>query len=155
MPARSVLPTAETMFSALFLDDRRDMLERPPWGCVATPTLALDYLGVHPQVIWSYSLRRQGPEIEKDAKRLYRNVGRRNLYRFENVLRWLPGGAQKPLWSWSRRWLAALGEKVADDPEAVLKVIAEYEHHPWVNSRPFGFRKLDAGLARLRAAYET
>src|SRR3954452_651656 len=99
MPARSVLPTAETMFSALFLDDRRDMLERPPWGAFPTPTLALDYLGIAPQVLWSYSLRRQGPEIEKDAKRLYKNVGHRNLYRFENVLAWLPGGTHKPLWS--------------------------------------------------------
>src|SRR3954447_18560347 len=153
MPARSVLPAAETVFSALFLDDRRDMLERPPWAACPTPTLALEYLGVSPQVLWSYSLRRQGPEVEKDAKRLYRKVGHRNLYRFESVLRWLPGGAHTPLWSWSRRWLQALGEKVADDPEAVLALIAEYEHHSWVKSRPFGFRKLEHGLARLRAAY--
>src|SRR3954462_11554963 len=116
MPARSVLPTAETMFSALFLDDRRDMLERPPWGACPTPTLALDYLGVSPQVLWSYSLRRQGPEIEKDTKRLYRNVGHRNLYLFSSVLKWLPGGADRPAHSWSHRWLQALGERVADDP---------------------------------------
>src|SRR3954468_6002212 len=112
MPARSVLPTAETMFSALFLDDRRDMLERPPWAACPTPSLALDYLGVSPQVLWSYSLRRQGPEVERDAKRLYKNVGHQTFSRFESVLKGLPGGAQKPIWFWSRRWLAALGEKV-------------------------------------------
>src|SRR3954453_13258092 len=130
MPARSALPTAETVFSALFLDDRRDMLERPPWGACPTPTLALDYLGVSPQVLWSYSLRRQGPEIEKDAKRLYRGVGHRNLYLFSSVLKWLPGDADRPAHSWPRRWLQALGEKVADDPEAGLALIASYEHHP-------------------------
>src|SRR3954452_12139341 len=152
MPARSILPTAETMFSALFLDDRRDMLETPPWGACPTPTLALDYLDIAPQVLWSYGLRRQGPEVERDAKRLYRGVGHRNLYRLENVLRWLPGGAQKPLWSWSRRWLQALGERVADDPEAVIRLTASYETDPRVRNSPFGFRKLEHALARLRVA---
>src|SRR4051812_17826567 len=153
MPARSILPTTETMFTALFHGSRRDILERPPWGAIATPELAIDYLGVHPQVLWSYRLRREGPEVERDARRLYRKVGRRNLYRFENVLRWLPGGERKPLWSWSARWFQALGEKVADDPDDVLALIANYETNPIVKGRPFGFRKLEHGLARLRVAY--
>src|SRR3954454_17869164 len=107
------------MFSALVSGSRDDVLSRPPWGCVATPSLALDYLGVSPQVLWSYTIRRQGPELKKDARRLYRRVGRRNLYRYEAALKWLPGGADKPPWHWTRLWAsAALGERVADDPEA-------------------------------------
>ena len=105
-------------------------LSRPPWGCVATPELALDYLGVRPQVLWSYKLRRQGPEVEKDAKRLYRGVGQRNLYRYEAVLSWLPGGeayVDRP-WHWSRRWLSSIGAgQVADDPEAVLGLVERLE----------------------------
>jgi hypothetical protein len=83
VPARAVLPQAYEMFATLVSGDP---LSRPPWGCVATPSLALDYLGLSPQVLWSYTLRRQGPEVEKDAKRLYRGVGKRNLYRYEAVL---------------------------------------------------------------------
>src|SRR3954454_15350877 len=118
MPARSILPPPYGMFATLL--HGIDMRSRPPWGCVATPSLALDYLGVSPQVLWSYTIRRQGPEIEKDAKRLYKHVGRRNLYRYEAVLQWLPGGeayAARP-WHWTRLWASsAIGERVADDPE--------------------------------------
>jgi hypothetical protein len=153
MPARSILPTTETMFTNMFFGNRKDILERPPWGACPTPELAIDHLGCHPQVLWSYSLRRQGPEVERDARRFYRKVGRRNLYRFENVLQWLPGGEHKPLWSWSARWFRALGEKVADDPEAVIRLIAEYERDPVVKHRPFGFRRIEHGLAHLRVAY--
>ena len=96
VPARKILPQAYEMFALLVSGSRSNMLSRPPWGCVATPSLALDYLGVSPQVLWSYTIRRQGPEVESDAKRLYRNVGRRNLYRYESVLAWLPGGGDRP-----------------------------------------------------------
>src|SRR5690242_14177838 len=88
VPARSILPQAYELYGTYLACVR----SRPSWACVATPELAIDYLGVHPQTLWSYSLRRQGPEVEKDARRLYRKVGRRNLYRFEAVLNWLPGG---------------------------------------------------------------
>src|SRR3954447_21715234 len=91
MPARSILPQAYEMFCTHLACVR----SRPPWGACPTPTLAIDYLGVHPQVLWSYTIRRQGPEVEKDARRLYRRVGRRNLYRYEAALKWLPGGADK------------------------------------------------------------
>jgi hypothetical protein len=44
---------------------------------------------------------------------------------------------------------------VADDAEAVIRLIARLEEtDPDVKGRPFGFRRLDAGLERLRAAYE-
>src|SRR3954453_17901986 len=98
MPARSILPQAYEMFASHLACIR----SRPPWACVATPELAIDYLGVHPQNLWTYKLRREGPEGEKDARRLYRKVGRRNLYRYEAVLNWLPGGeahADRP-WHW-------------------------------------------------------
>src|SRR4051794_16831429 len=115
MPAKSILPHPYEVF-ALHLTGQRS---RPPWACVATPELALDYLGVSPQVLWSYTIRRQGPEIEKDAKRLYKHVGHRNLYMYASVLNWLPGGeayADRP-WHWTRCWASsALGERVADDP---------------------------------------
>ena len=154
MPARATLPQAYEMFAALVSGDP---LSRPPWGCVATPELALDYLGLSPQVLWSYTLRRQGPELERDAKRLYRNVGRRNLYRYEAVLSWLPGGeayADRP-WHWTRLWASsALGEKVSDDPAAVLALIERLERDPRVARRPYAFRNPAKGLARLRAAYE-
>src|SRR3954447_24004208 len=136
MPARSILPQAYEMFSALLSGG--DPRSRPPWGCIATPSLALDYLGVSPQVLWSYTLRRQGPEVEKDAKRLYRNVGRRNLYRYEAVLSWLPGGeayAERP-WHWTRLWASsALGEKVPDDPDAILALVERMERDPVVRGR--------------------
>jgi hypothetical protein len=113
-------------------------------------------LGVSPQVLWSYKLRRQGPEVEKDAWRLVRGAGRRRtIYRYEAVLNWLAGGeayVDRP-WHWSRCWLSSIGERVADDPEAVLALVERMERDPIVRGRPFGFRKLDAGLARLRAAY--
>ena len=102
MPARSILPTAYEMFAPSIVPT---YVSRPPWGCVATPELAIDYLGVHPQVLWSYKLRREGPEVEKDARRLYRGVGRRNLYRYEATLGWLSGGTDRPPWHWSRLWL--------------------------------------------------
>src|SRR4051795_10039990 len=155
MPARSILPRAYEMFATLVSGG--DPRSRPPWGCIATPSLALDYLGVSPQVLWSYKLRRQGPEAEKDPRRLYRGVGKRDLYRFEAVLSWLPGGeayADRP-WHWSRCWLHAIGESVADDPEAVIRLIARLEEaDPAVRNRPYGFRKLEPGLERLRTAYE-
>jgi len=151
VPARAILPEAYSMFAALLSGDP---LSRPPWGCIATPELALDYLGLSPQVLWSYTLRRQGPELERDAKRLYRNVGRRNLYRYEAVLSWLPGGGDRPPWHWTRLWLHSIGERVADDPEAVLGLVERLERDPVVKARPYAFRRLDAGLARLRAAYE-
>jgi hypothetical protein len=147
MPARSILPSAYGMFAPHLAGVRA----RPPWACVATPSLALDYLGVSPQVLWSYTIRRQGPELEEDARRLYRKVGRRNLYRFENVLAWLPGGeayVDRP-WHWARCWLSSIGESVA-----VIRLIARLEEaDPDVKGRPFGFRRLDTGLARLRLAY--
>jgi hypothetical protein len=156
VPARKILPQAYEMFALLVSGSRSDMLSRPPWGCVATPSLALDCLGVSPQVLWSYTIRRQGPEIEKDAKRLYKNVGRRNLYRYEAVLAWLPGGeayVDRP-WHWSRCWLHSIGESVADDPEAVIRLIARLEETDLgVKGRPFGFRDLTKGLGRLRTAY--
>src|SRR3954451_54727 len=102
MPDRSFLPQAYEMFAPLVSGG--DPLSRPPWGCIATPSLALDYLGVSPQVLWSYTLRRQGPGVEKDARILYRGVGKRNLYRYEAVLTWLPGGeayVARP-WHWTR-----------------------------------------------------
>src|SRR3954453_2721969 len=108
VPARSILPQAYEMFATLVSGSRDDVLVRPPWGCIATPSLALDYLGVSPSVLWSYKLRRQSPEIEKDAWRLYRGVGKkRTIYRYEAVLSWLPGGeayVDRP-WHWSRCWL--------------------------------------------------
>jgi hypothetical protein len=106
--------------------------------------------------LWNYKLRRAGPEVEEDAKRLHKKVGRRTLYRYEAVLSWLPGGeayVDRP-WHWSRCWLSSIGESVADDPEAVLARITRLEGtDPVVRNRPYAFRKLDAGLARLRAAY--
>src|SRR3954451_4169522 len=144
------------MFSALVSGSRDDVLSRPPWGCVATPSLALDYLNVSPGVLWSYSLRRQGPEIEKDARRLYRKVGRRNLYRYEAVLNWLPGGeayVDRP-WHWSRCWLSSIGEGGAGDASGVLALTARLEaDDPVVRARPYGFRDLTKVLARLRLAY--
>jgi len=111
-------------------------------------------LGVSPQVLWSYTIRRHGPEIEKDAKRLYKNVGRRNLYRYEAVLAWLPGGGDRPPWHWTRLWASsALGERVADDPEAVLELVERLERDPVVRGRPFTFRNPAKGLERLRSAY--
>ena len=107
---------------------------------MATPELAIDYLGVHPQVLWNYRLRREGPEVEKDARRLYRKAGRRNLYRYEAVLDWLPGGGDRPPWYWTRLWASAIGERVADDPEAVLELVERMERDPIVKGRPFGFR---------------
>jgi hypothetical protein len=44
VPSRSILPAAEGMFTNMFFGGRKDILERPPWGCVATPELAIDYL---------------------------------------------------------------------------------------------------------------
>ena len=46
-----------------------------------------------------------------------------------------------------------MGHAVADSPSAVLHRIAIVETNPRVKGRRFGFRKLDAGLARLAAAY--
>src|SRR3954447_14857348 len=153
MPARSILPQAYEMFCTHLACVR----SRPPWGACPTPTLAIDYLGVHPQVLWSYTIRRQGPEVEKDAKRLHRGVGKRNLYRYEAVLNWLPGGeayVDRP-WHWSRCWLHSIGEGVADDADAVLALIARLEEtDPVVKGRPYGFRNVGKGLERLRAAYE-
>ena len=154
MPARAILPQAYSMFAALLSGDREHTLSRPPWGCVATPELALDYLNVSPQVLWSYTLRRQGPELERDAKRLYRGVGKRNIYRYEAVLSWLPGGGDRPPWYWTRLWAHSIGERVADDPEAVLALVERLERDPVVRARPYAFRRLDAGLARLRACYD-
>jgi hypothetical protein len=153
MPSRSILPTSEEFFTSMFVGDRDEILQRPPWGCVATPELSIDWLGVHPQTLWNYRLRCQGPEAEENARRLYRRVGRRTLYRFESVLSWLPGGADRPIHSWSRRWLEAMGHAVADDPSAVLHRIALVESNPRVKARPYGFRKLDLGLARLAVVY--
>src|SRR3954451_22224911 len=142
------------MFCALIYGGRSDMLSRPPWGCVATPELAIDWLGIHPQTMWNYRLRRMSPGAEPDARRLYRKVGRRIIFRYETVLSWLPGGADRSPWHWSRCWLHAIGESVADAPEAVLALIARLEEtDPDVKDRPFGFRRLDTGLARLRLAY--
>src|SRR3954451_23988806 len=152
MPARSILPPAYEMFATHLAGVR----SRPPWACVATPSLALDYLNVSPQVLWSYKLRRQSPEVERDAKRLYRKVGRRNLYRYEAVLNWLPGGeayVERP-WHWSRCWLSSIGAgQVADDPDAVLALVERLEQDPVVRNRPYGFRNPAKGLERLRAAY--
>src|SRR3954447_21002692 len=128
---------------------------RPPWACVATPELAVD-VEVHPQTLWNYKLRRQGPEVEKDAWRLYRGVGKkRTIYRYEAVLNWLPGGeayADRP-WHWSRCWLSSIGESVADAPDAVLALVERMERDPIVKARPYAFRRLEHGPARLRAAY--
>src|SRR4051794_25614116 len=152
MPSRAILPQAYEIFASHLACVR----SRPSWACVATPELAIDYLGVHPQTMWNYTLRRQGPEPELEARRLYRHVGRRNLYRFEAVLNWLPGGeayVDRP-WHWTRLWASsALGEKVPDDPEAVLALVERLERDPVVRGRPYGFRTLAAGLARLRACY--
>ena len=152
MPARSILPQAYEMFGTHLAGVR----SRPPWGCVATPELAIDYLGVSPQVLWSYKLRRQGPEVEKDAWRLVRGAGRRRtIYRYEAVLNWLAGGeayVDRP-WHWSRCWLSSIGERVADDPEAVLALVERLERDPIVKARPYGFRNPAKGLERLRAAY--
>src|SRR3954469_16119870 len=153
MPARSILPQAYEMFASHLACIR----SRPPWACVTTPELAIDYLGVHPQTLWNYKLRRQGPEVEKDAWLLYRGVGKkRTIYRYEAVLNWLPGGeaaaAGRP-WHWARCWLHSIGEPVADEPEAVLALVERMERAPMVKARPYAFRRLEHGLARLRAAY--
>src|SRR5689334_11638771 len=152
MPSRALLPQAYEMFASHLACVR----SRPSWACVATPELAIDYLGVHPQTLWNYKLRREGPEVEQDARRLYRQAGRRNLYRYEAVLSWLPGGeayVDRP-WHWSRCWLHSIGESVADDADAVLALIARLEETDLtVKSRPYGFRNVGKGLERLRAAY--
>jgi hypothetical protein len=153
VPTRSTLPNAFEMY-ATHLACRRD---RPPWGCVATPELALDYLGISPQVLWSYRLRRQGPPVEEDAKRLLRGVGKRTIYRYEVVLDWLPGGEEatrgRP-WHWTRSWASSIGAgQVPDDPEAVLALVERLERDPIVKARPYGFRNPAKGLERLRAAY--
>jgi hypothetical protein len=152
MPSRATLPQAYEIYANIACDR-----SRPPWACIATPELAIDYLGVHPQTLWNYTLRRQGPEVESDAKRLYRQAGRRNLYRYEAVLSWLPGGeayVDRP-WHWTRLWASsALGESVADDADAVLALIARLEETDLtVKSRPYAFRRLEPCIARLRTAY--
>src|SRR4051812_10532163 len=111
MPARSILPHPYEVF-ALHLAGQRS---RPPWACVATPELAVD-VGVHPQTLWNYKLRRQAPEVEKDAWRRSRGVAKKGtIYRCGRGLNWPPGGgasADRP-WHWSRCWLHAIGESVA------------------------------------------
>src|SRR3954464_3396137 len=109
MPRKSYLPTADELFVCLCNGDRDEVLQKPPWACLASPELAHDWLRISVQVLWTFKLRRNGPEpkVESDASRLYQKVGRRTLYRFDSVLMWLPGGeahATRP-WHWSHEWL--------------------------------------------------
>ena len=155
MPRKSYLPTADELFMCLCNGDRDEVLQRPPWACLASPELAHDWLRISVQVLWTYKLRRNGPEPEadSDARRLYREVGRRTLYRFDSVLSWLPGGADRPIHSWAHRWLRLQGREIEDDPRAVVAEIGVLEGDPRVRRRPFTFRKLDAGLEHLRRCY--
>src|SRR5689334_21610557 len=100
------------MFTAMICTTPAERLRRPPWSCIATPELAIDWLGIHPQTMWNYRLRREGPEAEEDARRLYHKVGRRTIYRFESILSWLPTGGDRPPWHWARRRFKALGHEV-------------------------------------------
>src|SRR5690242_21127272 len=115
MPRKSYLLPASELFTYLCNGDRDSVLQRPPWAACASPELAHDWLRISVQVLWTYKLRRNGPEpeAESDARRLYRKVGRRTLYRFDSVLTWLPGGeahASRP-WHWTREWLRLQGRE--------------------------------------------
>src|SRR5690242_5859051 len=155
MPRKSHLPTADELFMYLCNGDRDEVLQRPPWAACASPELAHDWLRISVQVLWTLKLRRNGPEPEAEARKLYHKAGKRTLYRFESVLSWLPGGeahAGRP-WHWTREWLRRQGREVADDPRAVVAAIGVLEGDPRVRRRPFTFRKLDAGLEHLRRCY--
>ena len=75
-------------------------------GLLATPGWPR-LLGREPPGLWSYFVGRQGPEVEKDARRLSAVRQTADNLRYEAVLNWLPGGeayVDRP-WHWSRCWL--------------------------------------------------
>jgi hypothetical protein len=168
VPSKADLPTADELFERLRQGGLNEVLSRPPWGCVATPELALDLLNVHPQSLWNWKLRRCGPKAEPEPRKLYRKVGHRTLFRYDSVLSWLPGGDARPLHWWAWEWMRLAYDRLvveapgtvlgpwalADDPERVVRHgIGGFEQLAPCRGRRFGFRKCAQGLEYLRGVY--